>query len=159
MEPPGRGGAGEQGDVLILPVPQSCQHLHTQLRAGPGQVTEPVFCGVSSPWEGCGHRQTGVNQGTSVGWTARPCFCCLEHRNLPFPLFPVEASVGRCCDHVLQGLCPDLYTFPWLEPDLPIWDILVILVPFPFPCCIWEEGAVALSSSRTRENSPVQSPT
>uniref|UniRef100_A0A8C3EBB8 Uncharacterized protein n=1 Tax=Corvus moneduloides TaxID=1196302 RepID=A0A8C3EBB8_CORMO len=97
----------------------------------------------------------GVNQGTSGGWTAGLCFCFLAFSSLSFPLFPVKASVWRCCDHVLLALCPDLYTFPWLEPDLPVWDILVILAPFSFPYCIWEEGTMASSSSRTRENSPV----
>lgn len=37
----------------------------------------------------------------SEGWAARPCFCCLEHSNLSFPLFPVEAAVWRYCEHTL----------------------------------------------------------
>lgn len=158
------GKGWEQRHMFILPVPQSHQHLcyitHTKRwDLTPRQVTEPLFCGVhlalcgvSSPRGGRGCLQTGAQQWTSVGWTARLHICCLECGSLSFPLSLVNAMVQRYHQHVLLSLCSDLYTFPWLRLELPIWDISVKLVPFcSFPCCIWEEGTMAPSWSRTRE--------
>lgn len=91
-------------------------------------------------------------------WTARLRICCLEHGSLAFPLSPVNSSVWRCCQHVLLGLCSDLFlgldltysfgTFQWswfLYAPFPV--AFRKEVPWPHP----DQGP------GKRHNSPVMS--